>query len=74
MTDVFAAGVVNICPAVMSATVIMVDVTSLGVMTSSLVVIFGVILASIARDVVAEDIVVAAVEVIRSVFTPLIVN
>ena len=74
MTDVFAAGVVTVCPAVMSTTVIIAGVTSLEDKTSSLVVIFGVISASVPRDVVAEDIVVAAVEVIQSVFTPLVVN
>ena len=40
MTDVFAAGVVTVCPAVMSATVIIAGVTSLEDRTSSLVVIF----------------------------------
>jgi len=63
MTGIVAAGVVTIC-------LIVED------WTSSLVVISGVtsILASIARDIVAEVIAVPAVEVIRSVFTPLVVN
>jgi len=74
MTDVFAAGVVTICPAVMFATVITAGVMSLEDVTFSLVVIFGVISASITRDVVVEVIAVPAVEVIKSVFTPLVVN